>query len=399
MRILILLACLRAVLAATVTSKTTSYSSSTACSTVYKKKSTSSIKTTYTTTTLAPENVIFTTTSTPYTTITPSPTLAYTTNTVSTTTVDTLPTSIQSFTKTKQITITATLESTAVVTTTTGATSYTTVTSTVQIPAPSGFLPMNDTLTALYGNAAPNAAQPQGTAAASTAIDRSLLKSMYEVEVQCTNRIQPTYITAIVDILPTQKTTLAPSTSTSTILVTITITLSTTPLSKTTSTSLITKHTSTTSITGTTTSTTTLTSTTVLTDSATATHYAACSANNIINEFGWLILFAWGYTLTNSNNTYAIQSSSSSAYNCCVACQLAAGTCQFSEYVDYAVPNGQLGDGTCTMFMADGAGLSNGTCVRGQPEVARVFGLVGEPYYEFYSNGPCGRVGYAGSAE
>lgn len=372
----------------------TATSTTTSCSTVYKKSSPSIVETISITKTLPTESATYTgSTSTPQIVyITPSPSYVYVTSTVSYTSVEIVSTD-KSITKTKQYTTTTTIHSTSVITTTQFNTSFTTVTSTVEVPTPSGFIPIVNSTGANNTYPSNAAAQPNSRVAASAVNPPALLKSLYEYQVNCTKIIQPIAIVEMISEKSTKTSTLAPATITLTMLTTTTISGTTSSTSKT-KTTISVPHTITTSITGTLTTTSTVTSTRLYTVSATTSQYAACTQNNILNEFGYLILFADGYNLVNASNTYATTSTLDSGYDCCAACQQSPA-CEFSEFLAYEF-DGSVYSGTCTLVMTDTVSNTTGTCPSGQPLAGTLNSQEGEAWYLVYSNGPCGSLGYAG---
>ena len=218
------------VIAATYTTfERTSYSSSYGCSTVYRTVSPTSVETLYSTTTVGPDFVIYTSTSTPFDTLTPLPVLINSTHVVSRSSVKTLATSHKTLTTTKEFSTTTTVHSVVTISKTATATSYTTVTSASTIAAPSGFIPIYNSTGAINDEVVKNAA-------AVPILKPMSSSKVYEFEVRCVTRIQPTYIIEVLEIIPTHKTTLAPITKTSTIYTTATKTSTKSPVSSSTKT-------------------------------------------------------------------------------------------------------------------------------------------------------------------
>ncbi|KAL8785529.1 MAG: hypothetical protein Q9195_008601 [Heterodermia aff. obscurata] len=331
------------------------------------------------------EKLVFT--STPVKTVTPAPVTATVTNTATATSTFTAPTNTDTITTTTTNTITDTSTEVTTVPSTVFTTSTVVSTSTSTSATPAGFTPISQEpgyVPKIKGRDAlalePRAAAPSSCKASFPKGAKSPVYSpaLYPTAVVCAKLVETISTkTATYTASTTKTTTLVPVTQTTTSTTTTTVTTTFIPPGVTETATATTSTTTQVTTTSTTTSVTTVTATQTSIVPG-PTYYAACDSNNIINsanggQFITQVSAAGDFT----------QTSSSSPYDCCAACQQTAG-CRGSYY----------GGGTFCVLAAGGA------CTPGQFRQYDEFNTdsTGTADLAFYvSNGPCGLIRNAGS--
>lgn len=124
---------------------------------------------------------------------------------------------------------------------------------------------------------------------------------------------------------------------------------------------------------------------------ATATNYAACDADNLIDRGFGKGAGRGIISLTFRNRTLAYSTTTGSAYDCCVVCQLTSG-CAYS----YWWPSPQLDKSACTLNFQNTCDGSLWLGTQFQYDTFEVGGRgAGEGFA--VSNGACGQIVYAGA--
>ncbi|KAI4222736.1 MAG: hypothetical protein L6R36_005940, partial [Xanthoria steineri] len=357
------------------------------CSTQFANKSVKPpIPTSSVTRTALPNVILIISASTPVSTVTPKPVTTTTTQTIPTTVTITLPgmTGVFSTTSTSTFTNTITAFSTALTTVT--STSSTTTTVTTNVPAPPGFIGVEQSSGDMDAPPAEGRrALSRGflSRRASPLLGNPTGDQKYPFKVTCIKTVQVVIFKKIVAVKPTSTTTIPASTITikSTTRPVITATA---PGSAVTSTA---SFQTTTTIDSTTTmvTTTTETTTTTITESSTTSSYLACLPTN---QLGPPLSDGRVSTIFAGTDEglffYTEVADATTPYECCVACLLSPEGCYASGFfINFDVK--------CNIFeRRDLANVcDNPGFVAGAYDRSRNTGTFNRATY---SNGPCGVV-------
>lgn len=226
-------------------------------------------------------------------------------------------------------------------------------------------------LSSAYRNATSSSAtshyRPSGSYTRSSSVFSTSSPTQYPSRVVCSDLVEVTSTLTSTHTAPAVTDFITPAVSTATFVSNVTITSTFVPVDASITLTIFSTSSIYTIIPSTTITTQTVTATLTQFIGATPTAYAACAPNNIITTYN-------GASIDQGDFRYGVLSSftAASAYDCCVACQTAAGGCGGSLYLDGSC-NLSTDTGVCdgslvaAYFMAGtgdfpGISLSNGPC-------------------------------------
>ncbi|KAL8648194.1 MAG: hypothetical protein Q9210_005132 [Variospora velana] len=372
----------------------------TRCKTFVGHSSKSSVPTHSFSRTARPEIVVVLTVTTPGSTVTPAAVTATDTVQTYTTTTITASTATGTFSTTSTVFETESITTTDTLVSTTTSTTTSIGTAVVTEPAPSGWIsvknstglkdhndqavlqgsdvqqPLQDDRSGVRGGWPPRIPGRPGSPRR-----KNPWADEYPASVTCFKTVRTRYIKMIVFVKPyTTTTTIPPATSTTTSIQTVGSTSTIVPDGVTVIESFSTTSTTTTTLTAVVTE---ISSATELVNATTTTtSYAACFTENLLSEKlqnGMALQFL---SVADGQGKRDIQTSISSAYDCCVSCLLSSENCQYSTLLHYRDPP------VC------GRLLNPAICLGQDYEAGVVFTARYDPQglYQEASNGPCGKL-------